>query len=106
MNSAAIALAPGFGLSASAEANRLTCNRQRCERHGSWQGDCGLAQKITELTNGEIKIEIFYQNEPGGQREVFDLLMARDVDLMLNWPLTSYEPKLADLYALYVHPMG
>ena len=71
---------------------------------GSVPGDAidAWAEKIRSRSNGEIEVEIFYQNELGGQQEVFDLLMAGDVDLMLNWPLTSYEPKISLLYTPYM----
>lgn len=60
------------------------------------------AKKIEEATQGEVKFEIFYQNELGGQQEVFDLLMAGDVDLMLNWPMTSYDQRISILYTPYM----
>ena len=60
------------------------------------------AEKIRTRSNGEIEVQVFYQNELGGQQEVFDLLMAGDVDLILNWPMTSYEPKVALLYTPYM----
>lgn len=60
------------------------------------------AQLIEERTNGEIEVQVFYQNELGGQQEVFDLLMAGDVDIMLNWPVASYEPRVSMLYTPYM----
>ena len=60
------------------------------------------AKKIEEGTKGEVTFEIFYQNELGGQQEVFDLLMAGDVDLMLNWPMTSYDQRISLLYVPYM----
>jgi len=42
----------------------------------------------------EIEVDIFYQDELGDQKEVFDLLVVGEVDLMLNWPLTSYDKKM------------
>ena len=60
------------------------------------------AQEIEAATNGELDIEIFYQNELGGQQEVFDLLMAGDVDLMLNWPMTSYDKRISLIYTPYM----
>lgn len=60
------------------------------------------AELIETGSNGEIEIEIFYQNELGGQQEVFDLLVANDVSLMLNWPMTSYDERIAVLYAPYM----
>lgn len=55
------------------------------------------AQSIEEKSAaaGEpIEVDIFYQDELGDQKEVFDLLVVGEVDLMLNWPLTSYDKKM------------
>lgn len=103
LNSAAIAMVLGLGLGTTADATTLKLATDSGAK-GSAPGNAieAWAQKITERSNGEIRIEIFYQNELGGQQEVFDLLMAGDVDLMLNWPLTSYEPKLSLIYTPYM----
>lgn len=71
---------------------------------GSAPGDAieAWVKKIEDGTQGEVKFEIFYQNELGGQQEVFDLLMAGDVDLMLNWPMTSYDQRISLLYTPYL----
>ena len=71
---------------------------------GSGPGDTleAWAKLIEEGSNGEISVDIFYQNELGGQQEMFDLLMAGDIDLALNWPLTSYEPRMSLLYTPYM----
>lgn len=60
------------------------------------------AKLIEEGTDGELEIEIFYQNELGGQQEVFDLFMANNVNMMLNWPMTSYDERLSVIYAPYM----
>ncbi|QNQ64475.1 TRAP transporter substrate-binding protein DctP (plasmid) [Brucella sp. 6810] len=60
------------------------------------------AKEIEAATNGELTLKIFYQNELGGQQEVFDLLMAGDVDLMLNWPMTSYDQRISLIYTPYM----
>ena len=71
---------------------------------GSAVGDAmeKWAQLIEEGTNGEVDVEIFYQNELGGQQEVFDLFMANDVNLMINWPMTSYDERISVLYTPYM----
>ncbi|MDO6564368.1 TRAP transporter substrate-binding protein DctP [Amphritea sp. 1_MG-2023] len=51
-------------------------------------------EERTQGTDDEIKVDIFYQDELGDQKEVFDLLVVGEVDLMLNWPLTSYDKKM------------
>lgn len=53
-----------------------------------------LIQKKTAGTPDAIKINIFYQDEMGDQKEVFDLFMAGEVDMMINWPLTSYDKRM------------
>lgn len=53
-----------------------------------------LIQKKTAGTPDEIKIDIFYQDELGDQKEVFDLFTVGEVDMMLNWPLTSYDKRM------------
>lgn len=57
---------------------------------------------IKEGTNGKIKTRLFYQNQLGGQQEVFDQHIAGDVQLMLNWPMTSYDKRIALIYTPYM----
>lgn len=57
---------------------------------------------IEKNSHGEIKTKVFYQNELGGQQEVFDLHVAGDVDLMLNWPMTSYDKRIGVIYTPYM----
>lgn len=52
---------------------------------------------ITEATAGtdnEIKVDIFYQDELGGQQEIYDLHIAGEVDMMITWPQTSYDTRM------------
>ena len=60
------------------------------------------AKLIEDGTKGEVEIKIYYQNELGGQQEVFDLFVANDVNLMLNWPMTSYDKRISILYTPYM----
>ena len=60
------------------------------------------AELIESGTNGELDIMVFYQNELGGQQEVFDLYIANDINLTLNWPMTSYDPRIAVIYTPYM----
>lgn len=71
---------------------------------GSPAGDAldRWAALIEEGTGGEVEVEIFYQNELGGQQEVFDLFVANDVNVMLNWPMTSYDQRISVLYTPYM----
>lgn len=71
---------------------------------GSPAGDAldRWGQLIEEKSEGEIKVNVFYQNELGGQQEVFDLLVSGDVHMMLNWPMTSYDRRIGVIYTPYM----
>jgi TRAP-type C4-dicarboxylate transport system substrate-binding protein len=71
---------------------------------GSPSGNAMLrwAELIETGTNGELDVKVFYQNELGGQQEVFDLYIANDINLTLNWPMTSYDPRIAVIYTPYM----
>ncbi|MBK0399547.1 TRAP transporter substrate-binding protein DctP [Limibaculum sp. M0105] len=71
---------------------------------GSPSGDAldRWAALIEEGTNGEVQVDVFYQNELGSQAEVFDLLIAGDVDMMINWPITAYDERLGVLFTPYM----
>ena len=45
---------------------------------------------------------MFYQNELGSQAEVLDLLVAGDLDMMINWPITAYDNRLGVLFTPYM----
>lgn len=68
----------------------------------SGQAIANWAKAIEEGSNGEISVRVFYQNELGGQLEVFDLFVAGEVDLMLSWPSTSYDKRIGILNAPYM----
>jgi TRAP-type C4-dicarboxylate transport system substrate-binding protein len=60
------------------------------------------AELIETGTNSELDVRVFYQNELGGQQEIFDLFIANEVNLTLNWPMTSYDPRIAVIYTPYM----
>ncbi|GAB5469427.1 MAG: TRAP transporter substrate-binding protein [Rhodospirillales bacterium] len=60
------------------------------------------AQIIETNSEGGLTVEVFYQNELGGQQELFDLFVANDVNLTLNWPMTSYDERIAVIYTPYM----
>jgi TRAP-type transport system periplasmic protein len=60
------------------------------------------AKAIEDGSNGEITVKVFYQNELGGQLEVFDLFVSGDIDLMLSWPSTSYDKRIGILNTPYM----
>ena len=47
------------------------------------------AELIETGTNGELDVKVFYQSELGGPQNVFDLYIANDINITLNWPMTS-----------------
>ncbi|MCQ0090844.1 TRAP transporter substrate-binding protein DctP [Roseovarius sp. M141] len=71
---------------------------------GSPSGDAldRWAALIAEGTGGEVTVDVFYQNELGSQAEVLDLLVAGDLDMMINWPVTSYDERLGVLFTPYM----
>ncbi|PVH30857.1 TRAP transporter substrate-binding protein DctP [Pararhodobacter oceanensis] len=60
------------------------------------------AEMIEEGSDGDLEVRVFYQNQLGGQLEVFDLFVAGEVDLMLSWPSTSYDRRIGVLNAPYM----
>lgn len=71
---------------------------------GSPSGDAldRWAALIKEGTKGEVTVDVFYQNELGSQAEVLDLLVAGDLDMMINWPITAYDERLGVLFTPYM----
>lgn len=71
---------------------------------GSPSGDAldRWATLIEEGTDGEVQVDVFYQNELGSQAEVFDLFVAGDIDMMINWPITAYDERLGVLFTPYM----
>ncbi|TDB01233.1 C4-dicarboxylate ABC transporter substrate-binding protein [Halomonas marinisediminis] len=53
-----------------------------------------LIEEKTAGTPDEIKVDVFYQDELGDQKELFDLLVVGEVDMMINWPMTSYDERM------------
>ncbi|MGR7921587.1 C4-dicarboxylate ABC transporter substrate-binding protein [Zobellella denitrificans] len=71
---------------------------------GSPAGDAlkKWGELIEQKSGGDIETKVYYQNELGGQQEVFDLHVAGDVDVMLNWPMTSYDKRIGVIYTPYM----
>lgn len=53
-----------------------------------------LIEEKTRNTPDEINVDVFYQDELGDQKELFDLLVVGEVDLVINWPMTSYDQRM------------
>lgn len=71
---------------------------------GSPSGDAldRWADLVAQKTDGDVTVDVFYQNELGSQAEVLDLLVAGDLDMMINWPITAYDERLGVLFAPYM----
>ena len=54
-----------------------------------------FSKRIAELSDERIQVNVFYQNELGGQGESFDQLLKGNVHFMLEWPMTAYDRRLA-----------
>lgn len=57
---------------------------------------------IEENSDGRMKLNIFYQGELGGQQEMFDQLVRGNIQMMITWPQTSYDERLAVNYIPYL----
>jgi TRAP-type C4-dicarboxylate transport system substrate-binding protein len=60
------------------------------------------AELIEKNSDGEIKVSVFYQGELGGQQELFDQLIKGNIDMMLTWPITSYDPRMGVVNTPYL----
>lgn len=60
------------------------------------------APLIEEGTDGAVEVDVFCQNELGGQQEILDLFVAGDADLTLDWPMTAHSDRLSVLSAPYM----
>lgn len=60
------------------------------------------AKLIEEKSVGRVKVQVFYQGQLGGQQELFDQLVKGNVDMMLTWPITSYDPRLGIINTPYL----
>jgi len=97
---AALVLALGVGTVAAQNIRIATDSGAQ----GSPSGDAidKWAQLIEQGTDGALKPRVFYQNQLGGQQDVFDQHIAGDVQLMLNWPMTSYDKRISVIYTPYM----
>lgn len=68
------------------------------------QGSSSLlfAQRVAANSGGRININVFFQNELGGQNELFDQLLKGNVHFMLEAPMTSYDARLAVGFVPYL----
>lgn len=100
--SAAVIGAALIASAASAEIELKFATDSGDRESPSGQALAAWAQAVEEGSNGEIDVKIFYQNELGGQLEVFDLFVSGEVDAMISWPSTSYDKRIGILNTPYM----
>ena len=61
-----------------------------------------FSERVAEMSSGRIQVNVFYQNELGGQGESFDQLLKGNVHFMLEWPMTAYDRRLAIGFVPYL----
>ena len=61
-----------------------------------------FADMITAQSNGTLTAKVFHRGELGGQQELYDHLVKGNIDILLSWPGTSYDSRLAILYMPYL----
>jgi TRAP-type C4-dicarboxylate transport system, periplasmic component len=61
-----------------------------------------FAALVKEKSGGRISISVFDGGQLGGQKEVYDALLRGVVDFNMDWPMTSYNQKLAVVFAPYM----
>jgi TRAP-type C4-dicarboxylate transport system substrate-binding protein len=93
-------------------ASSLAANERQYEFHlactsgdkDSPQGSSSLlfAERVATNSDGRIIINVFFQNELGGQNELFDQLLKGNVHFMLEAPMTAYDQRLAIGFVPYL----
>ncbi|KAA0015859.1 C4-dicarboxylate ABC transporter substrate-binding protein [Salinicola corii] len=53
-----------------------------------------IIESRTKGTDDEIDVQVFYGGELGDQKEVFDLHIVGEIDMMINFPMTSYDSRM------------
>ena len=61
-----------------------------------------FAEHVHANSAGRLKVNVFYQNELGGQQELFDQLLKGNVHFMLEWPMTAYDQRMAVNFVPYL----
>ena len=57
---------------------------------------------IGKRSNGRITVNVFYQNELGGQQEIFDQLLKGNLHMVLAWPQTAYDQRMGVSFLPYL----
>ena len=101
----ALALTLGMGGVPAVQAKSLSLKLATADgTKGSPAGDSldYWAKLIEEKSKGAIKVKVYYQGELGGQQETFDQFIMGDIDMMLTWPMTSYDKRIGVIFAPYM----
>lgn len=99
----AAALAVPFAADASDKKFKLVLTSEAGDRD-SFLGKAlqSWATKVEEGSDGRIRVNVFYQGELGGHQELFDQLVKGNVDMMITWPITSYDERIGANYMPYL----
>ncbi len=57
---------------------------------------------IRKQSNGRLSVTVFYQNELGGQQEIFDQLLKGNLHMVLAWPQTAYDQRMGVSFLPYL----
>ncbi|MEM7081164.1 MAG: TRAP transporter substrate-binding protein DctP [Pseudomonadota bacterium] len=60
------------------------------------------AKLVDERSQGRLSINVFYQNELGGQQEIFDQLLKGNLHMVLAWPQTAYDQRMGVSFLPYL----
>ena len=90
------------GISQAQAATLKLVSESASENSPAGQSLAYWGEKIKEYSNGEVDVKLYYQNQLGGQQEVFDLLMGGAIDGMLTWPMTNYDRRMGLVYTPYM----
>ncbi|SMO82781.1 TRAP transporter substrate-binding protein DctP [Ruegeria faecimaris] len=60
------------------------------------------AERMSELSDGRITGQTFFQGELGGQQEVYDQMLRGNVDMLLEVPQTSYDERIGVMNLPYL----
>lgn len=60
------------------------------------------SELISKRSNGRLMVNVFYQNELGGQQEVFDQLLKGNLHMVIAWPQTAYDRRMGVSFLPYL----
>lgn len=57
---------------------------------------------VAKRSQGRLQLNVFYQNELGGQQEIFDQLLKGNLHMLLAWPQTAYDQRMGVSFLPYL----